>query len=149
MPMKAKWPGIDLPPDSICQLLEEEIMKAEDYEWIGELARGAPVHLHRLLHADDLPGLGRYRRGWKGYTVDASRLLWNFANWRYDFEQMKKRGTTVLYGFLPEAAFDTFSLARGLPEFSRDLKKRPEEIATPADDLTEGYLFVVPAGVRG
>ena len=38
MPMKAKWPGIDLPPDSICQLLEEEIMKAEDYEWISGLA---------------------------------------------------------------------------------------------------------------
>ena len=42
MPMKAKWPGIDLPPDSICQLLEEEIMKVEDYEWIGELARKYP-----------------------------------------------------------------------------------------------------------
>ncbi|MDY6796868.1 MAG: hypothetical protein SWK76_16535 [Actinomycetota bacterium] len=33
MSMKARWPGID-PPDSICQLLEDEVMLKEDYDWI-------------------------------------------------------------------------------------------------------------------
>ncbi len=143
MPMKAKWPGIDLPPDSICQLLEEEIMKVEDYEWIGELARKIP----KLTY---IPFFMRMiSRAWedvgedvRGYVSMLSSMVWNFANWYYDFEQMKKRGTTTLYSFLPEAAFDTFSLARGFLDFARDLKKRPQEIAKAADDLTEGYLFV-------
>ncbi|RJP35152.1 MAG: hypothetical protein C4536_01290 [Actinobacteria bacterium] len=143
MPMKAKWPGIDLPPDSICQLLEEEIMKAEDYRWISELAQRIP----KLTY---IPFFMRMiSRAWddigedpRGYAFILSRLVAHLANWRYEFELMKKRGVTTLYGFLPEAAFDTFSLARGFLEFARDLKKRPEEIAAAADDLTEGYLFI-------
>ncbi|MBN2026653.1 MAG: hypothetical protein JW854_07850 [Actinobacteria bacterium] len=143
MPMKARWPGIDLPPDSICQLLEEEIMKVEDYEWISGLAARYP----RLTY---IPFFMRMiSRAWddvgedlKGYAFILSGLLAHLANWRYEFELMKRRGVTVLYGFLPEAAFDTFSLARGFLDFARDLKKRPQEIARAADDLGEGYLLI-------
>ena len=143
MPMKARWPGIDLPPDSICQLLEEEIMKVEDYAWISELAvrfpkfTYIPFFMRMISRAWDNVGedLG-------GYTYILSGLLRHLANWRYEFELMKRRGVTVLYGFLPEAAFDTFSLARGFLDFARDLRKRPLEIARAADDLTEGYLFI-------
>jgi hypothetical protein len=143
MPMRAKWPGIDLPPDSICQLLEEEIMKPEDYGWIGELAAKYPKYTY-------IPFFMRMiSRAWenvgddlRGYAFIISSLMLTLANWRYEFELFKRRGVTVLYGFLPEAAFDTFSLARGLLEFSRDLRKRPQEIAKAADDLTEGYLRI-------
>ena len=142
MPMKARWPGIDLPPDSICQLLEEEIMRPEDYEWINALARRYP----RLTY---IPFFMRMiSRAWDhigedagGYAKMLTAMIRHYANWRYDFEQMKRRGTTVLYSFLPEAAFDAFSLARGFMAFTRDLRKRPEEIARAAEDLTEGYFF--------
>ena len=142
MPMKARWPGIDLPPDSICQLLEEEIMKADDYQWVGELARKyhwftyIPFFMRMISRVFE--DIGEDPRG---YFLILSYVLWYIANWRYDLERMRKRGTIGLYGFLPEAAFDTFSLARGVTEFSRDLKKRPQEIAKAAEDLTEGYLF--------
>jgi len=142
MPMKAKWPGIDLPRDSICQLLEEEIMRAEDYQWIGELARKypkltyIPFFMRMISRAWDNVGEGA-----RAYAYMLPRLAIALANCRYEYELMKRRGVTPLYGFLPEAAFDTFSLARGLLEFARDLKKRPEEIAAAADDLTAGYLF--------
>ena len=143
MPMKARWPGIDLPPDSICQLLEEEIMKAGDYEWISGLAARypklayIPFFMRMISRAWD--GIGEDTRG---YARILSGLLAHLANWRYEFELMRRRGVTVLYGFLPEAAFDTFSLARGFLEFARDMKKRPEEISKAAEDLTEGYLFI-------
>lgn len=143
MPMKARWPGIDLPPDSICQLLEEEIMKVEDYEWISELAAKypkftyIPFFMRMIARAWDDVGEGP-----RGYAFILSHLAMQLANWRYEFERMKKRGVTVLYGFLPEAAFDAFSLARGFLEFARDLRKRPREIARAAEDLTEGYLFI-------
>ncbi|MDI6830699.1 MAG: uroporphyrinogen decarboxylase family protein [Actinomycetota bacterium] len=143
MPMKAKWPGIDLPTDSICQLLEEEIMKEEDYRWIIELARRFPRYTY-------IPFFMRMiSRAWehvgedlRGYAYILSAFMLNIANWRYEFELMKRRGTTVLYSFLPEAAFDTFSLARGFLGFSRDLRRRPQEIAAAADALTEGYFLV-------
>ncbi len=142
MPMKARWPGIDLPPDSICQLLEEEVMLPEDYEWISGLARRIswftyiPFFVRMISRAFE--DIGEDARG---YLLIASYLLWYTASWRYDVERMKRRGTTALYGMYPEAAFDAFSLARGLTEFSRDLKKRPDEIARAAGDLTDGYLF--------
>jgi hypothetical protein len=43
MPMKARWPGIDLEEDSLCQLVEGELMKEEDYERViawGRARRG-------------------------------------------------------------------------------------------------------------
>ena len=143
MPMKAKWPGIDLPPDSICQLLEEEIMRAEDYRWIGELAGKIPkltyipFFMRMISRAWDNVG-----EGWRAYAYMLPRLVMHLANWRYEFGLWKKRGVSVLYGFLPEAAYDTFSLARGFLNFARDMRKRPEEIARAAGDLTEGYLFI-------
>lgn len=144
MPMKAKWPGIDLPPDSICQLLEEEIMKAEDYAWtvrIGEewphLAY-FPFILKMISRSWDHIG-----DGWRSYAYILPRLVPQLAEWRLEFEAMKKRGATVLYGFLPEAAFDSFSLARGLIPFVKDCRDRPDEVAAAADALTESYYFII------
>jgi uroporphyrinogen decarboxylase len=59
-----------------------------------------------------------------------------------EFEAMKKRGVTTLYGCMSEAAFDSFSLARGLIPFVRDCRARPDEVAAAADALTESYYFV-------
>jgi uroporphyrinogen-III decarboxylase len=143
MPMKAKWPGIDLPPDSICQLLEEEVMVAEDYRWVCEMAERMPrlsyfQFFMRMISRswDDI------EPGWKGYAHILPRLVVQLANWRRDFEAWKRKGAKVLYGFLPEAPFDSFSLARGFVAFARDLRKRPREIAEAADALTDGYVFV-------
>ena len=142
MPMKAKWPGIDLPDDSICQLLEEEVMKAEDYPWVIELGeKWSFMSYYRFFirmisrawdHVDD---------GWKAWAFICPRLLAYIAGTRIDYESFKRRGATVLYGFLPEAAFDSFSLARGLMPFVRDCRERPGEVARAADALTDGYYF--------
>jgi hypothetical protein len=152
MPMKARWPGIDLPPDSICQLLEEEIMRVEDYQWIGELAAKIPkltyipFFLRMISRAWD-----NVEEGWKSYAYILPRLLVVLANWRYDFWLWNKRGVSILYGFPPEAAYDTFSLARGFLNIARDMRNRPQEIAKAADDLTEGYIFIsrLIAGLMG
>jgi len=143
MPMKARWPGIDLPPDSICQLLEEEVMKAEDYRWVCEMAERTPrlsylpFYMRMISRAWDHIG-----PGWKGYVHILPRLVVQLANWRRDFEAWNRKGVAVLHGFLPEAAFDTFSLARGFVEFSKDLRKRPAEIAEAAEAMTDSYVFI-------
>jgi hypothetical protein len=143
MPMKAKWPGLDLPPDSICQLLEEEVMKPGDYAWVCEAAARFPRLAYFAFFVEMISrvweGAGE---GWRAYAFTLPRIARHLAGWRYEFELMKRRGAAVLYGFLPEAAFDSFSLARGLMPFVRDLRERPEEIARAAAALTDSYVFV-------
>lgn len=142
MPMKAKWPGRELSENNIHQLLEDEIILAEDYRWIGELNRKAPWFTYIPFYVkiigrawDDIG------EGWRTYSFIMPKLVKQLAVWRYEFEMMKRKGVTTLYGFLPEAAFDTFSLGRGLTNFVRDLKERPEEVRKAAEDLTDGYVF--------
>lgn len=143
MPMKARWPGIDLPADSICQLLEEEIMKAEDYAWTSDVAGSwpslayFPFFLKMIARSWD-----HVDEGWRSWAYVLPRLLVHLAGWRREFDAFRKRGVAVLYGFLPEAAFDSFSLARGLLPFVRDCRDRPGEVARAADDLTESYYFI-------
>ena len=142
MPMKAKWPGRELPVNSIHQLLEEEVIKVEDYEWIASLNKRIPrltyipFYLKIIGRAWDDIG-----EGWRTYSHMLPRLVRQLTTWRYEFEMMKRKGVTTLYGFLPEAAFDTFSLGRGLTNFVRDLRDRPEAVRLAAEELTEGYAF--------
>ena len=142
MPMKARWPGIDLDPGSICQLVEGELMKEDDYEKVIGWGRD---HRHlayfaffveMIARAWDLPS------GRRAYAHVVPRLAMHLAGWRREFSSWNRRGVTTLYGFLPEAAFDSFSLARGLPAFVRDCMRHPEVVAEAADALTDSYCFV-------
>ena len=142
MPMIAKWPGLGLDDDSILQLEETELMKAEDYAWI--ITSGAR-HRHlayfqffveMITRAWDLEG------GWRAYARVLPQLVAHLAGWRVEFASWRRRGVTTLYGFLPEAAFDSFSLARSLVPFVHDCRERPEEVAAAADALTDSYYFV-------
>jgi hypothetical protein len=143
MPMKARWPGIDLPPDSICQLLETEVMKAEDYAWVSEMAGKwgrlsyVGFFLRMIARAWD-----HIDEGFGAFTYAVPRMVHHLAGWRLEFDSWRRRGVTTLYGFLPEVAFDSFSLARGLMPFVKDCRVRPEEVARAAEDLTEGYYFI-------
>ena len=52
------------------------------------------------------------------------------------------------YGIPLETAFDSFSMARGLVGFAKDIRKHPKEIAEAADSLVEGYLFFREGSVQ-
>ena len=143
MPMKARWPGIDLPPDSICQLLEEAIMESEDYRWTIEVGDRFSYLSYFIYYQRMISRAWEHiETGWRGYAQILPRLAMHQNGWRLEFERWKRRGVTVLYGFSPEAQFDAFSLARGFVEFSKDLKYRPDEIKKAADALTDGYVGI-------
>jgi len=143
MPMKARWPGIDLPPDSQFQLLEEEIMLPEDYRWTCEMAKRLPQLSYTRFFMKMISRIwDNIEPGWMGYAQMLPRAVLHLAGWRREFDAWKRKGVAVLHGFLPEAPFDTFSLARGFVEFAKDLRRRPGEIAEAAEALTEGYVFI-------
>jgi hypothetical protein len=142
MPMVARWPGIHLEPDSMAQLVETELMKEEDYAWVTAAGREHPHLAYFAFFVEMIARAWDLQAGRRAYAQVLPRLVMHLAGWRREFSSWKKRGVTTLYGFLPEAAFDSFSLARSLVPFVRDCVQHPDEVADAADALTDSYYFV-------
>ncbi len=148
-PMKVLEPGIGLPRDAIHQYLEEEIMPFEDYQWIMKMAKQIPDLSFLRLVMRWLPKIwGHVQPGIRGYAYMMPRLLDHLITWRRDFMRWSKEGVIPLAGAGVEAAFDSFSMARGLVNFSRDLKKHPDLIAGAADAMTAGNLYLITSAAR-
>jgi uroporphyrinogen-III decarboxylase len=79
--------------------------------------------------------------GWRKYANIIPRIVIQLAMWKREFKKWNKRGATILYCTGVEGPFDTFSMARGILNFARDLRKDPEIIARASDGLAESYLF--------
>jgi hypothetical protein len=141
LPMKVKYPGVDLPPDGVCQFIEEELITAHEYEKLA--GRGARFGMLRYFdfmltlacRIRDEPNASPMLK--MRIVADLLRHLWS---WRRDLGNWKKRGVAILHGVLMEAPFDTLSMARGLLGFSYDLMERPEQLRAAALALSEGYV---------
>jgi hypothetical protein len=149
IPMKVREPGFELPPDSVRQYLEEEIMREEDFAWLigrGEKnPRLAYLHMFNRL----IPRIWEHvGPGWRCAAFMLPRMIRNAVLYTREFKQWRDRGVTLLYSVGVEAPFDTFSLARGLMYFVRDLRDRPGEIAAAAEALTAAYAFRIKALCR-
>lgn len=142
MPMVAKWPGLDLGPDGVMQLVETELMRADDYPWVITAGEDHRHLAYFIFFVEMIARAWGLPRGWRAWAQVLPRLVAHLGSWRAEFAGWRRRGVTTLYGFLPEAAFDSFSLARSLVPFVRDCHDRPEEVASAADALTDSYYFV-------
>lgn len=148
IPMRVLEPGIDLPADVPRQFLEEEVMKLEEYDWLINLGHQRPDSLgnltyfrwfiERLLPSiwSHLPG------GWRAYPIILPRLIRFLNILKGEFARWAEKGVTAFYPIPLEAAFDNFSLARGLIPFSKDLNRIPEKISAAAEALTDSYVFM-------
>ena len=88
-------------------------------------------------------------RGWKIVPFIFSRFAAQLACYWWEARDWIDRGVTLLWSFGPlEMPFDTFSLARGLLPFTRDVYQNPEEIKEAADAMVEGCLFILKSAVR-
>jgi uroporphyrinogen-III decarboxylase len=81
------------------------------------------------------------------------RLLQQIPAWREEFSKWRERGVAIQHGLCAEAPFDTFSMSRGLVDFSYDLMDDPEPIAEAASTLSDGFVrlsdfFTKRTGVR-
>lgn len=97
MPMKALWPGRELPDDNILQLLEEEVMNPADYAWLIDLGRRWP----RLSYFGFLMELisriwENVGEGWRAYAFILPRIIVHSTGWQLEFASQKKRGATIL-----------------------------------------------------
>jgi len=154
LPMKIKYPGIDLPPDNICQAVEEAIMKADEY---GKLANSAtPTALLKYINFLLTLACRVQREPQKGLIAKLRilrKLLLQIPAWKTEFAKWQERGVAIQHGLCAEAPFDTFSMSRGVIDFSYDLMDDPEPIAEAASALADGYvglcdLFTKRIGIR-
>jgi Uroporphyrinogen decarboxylase (URO-D) len=144
IPMRVKDPGFELPPDSIRQFLEEEVMRDEDFAWIVQAGKSTPSLAYLRLFMKWIPRIWDHiGEGWRAYAYMMPRLYYNFLWWMWEFPRWKRRGAPMGYAFPIEMPFDDFSMARGLVGFAKDIRNHPKEIAEAADSLVEGYLFFV------
>ncbi len=143
MPMKARWPGMNLPDDCIHQLLEEEVLAPEDYGWVTSISRQTPNWSYIRLSKRVASRIWQQvEEGWRGYVYLLPRFLHHLATWAKEFEMWKRKGLAILYSLIIEAPFDYFSLARGLVPFIKDVRSRSEEIVTATDALIDGYVRI-------
>jgi len=145
IPMKSREPGFELPVDVVRQFLETEIMKEEDYEWIVETSKTfRKLSYLRFFVEKLMPAIWEHIPfGWRAYKATLPMLMKNVAIMRKEFVHWKNKGVTPFFAIPFEAAFDDFSLARGLINFSRDLIKTPERIAAAAEALTDSYAYLI------
>jgi hypothetical protein len=140
-PMKVKYPGIELPPDNIPQVIEEAIMTADDYDRFSR-KRFLPPSLKYLNFMLTLMGRARGKQA-PGF-FEKRRILTEIREqgpvWREQFRQWEARGLAVLHSLCWESPFDTFSMARGMVDFSYDLMEIPEVIRDAALTFAEGFV---------
>jgi len=131
--MKVKYPGVELPPDNICQFDEQEFMKPADYDWI--LDYDGPefmFHIRYTTHvlARFMPELAK--EGIREQSSVFAAIVRNMLAWRRHFKWWRKRGVAILLSTIAEAPFDQFSMTRSLQPFSLDLIDRPDKVKAAA-----------------
>jgi len=154
LPMKIKYPGIDLPPDNICQVIEEAIMGREEYATLSE--NHIPTAFLKYLNFMLTLACRVQREPQKGLMAKLrilSQLLKQIGAWREEFADWRGRGVAIQHGLCAEAPFDTFSMSRGVIDFSYDLMEKPDELRDAAMILSDGYVrvcdyFTQRTGVR-
>jgi hypothetical protein len=149
LPMTVKYPGVHLPPDQVCQFIEEELITANEYQKLTDHGIRSPtlryfnfmLDLACRIQNESKANLAVKLR----ISMDLLRHLWH---WRNELAKWRNRGVAVLHGVLAEVPFDTLSMSRGLLDFSYDLMERPQEVRAAALALSEGYVKLTDYAAR-
>ena len=140
--MKVKLPGRELGPDEPFQFVEEEIMRASDYDVI--LEKGWNAWNTEFMKAIQSPPW----HGWLG----SLKVLWGFIkagmNTGRNIKYWKKQGMPVMFHTGIAPPFDIFSLSRSLRPFCRDLFDIPEKVKKAVDVGTEAMIKLGIANAR-
>jgi len=127
--MKMKIPGIDLPDDYMFQLLEEEVMKPEDYDKMYEMGPEKfyyEDYLWRIASfgQDQLPGL-------------LEAMLSNWGPWKKELDRRGVEPFVMANSFHP---FFKLSVMRSMVPFTKDLYYNPEPVERALKQLTSDLI---------
>ena len=125
IPMKMRIPGKDLPEDYIYQLMEEPVLKPEDYSKICEMGIDKFYYDDYIWRITDLKPLDISR------AIDELQSTWK----RFRIE-LKKKGVKALFVASELHPFFRLSLMRSMVSFTQDLYYNPEPVEKTLKRLT-------------
>jgi len=124
-PMKMQIPGRDLPDDYMFQLVEEEIMKPEDYDKMWEMGPD------RFYYEDYLWRINNFE------PDDLPKLLQEMLmNWGPFKEECEKRGIEPFVTANEFHPFFKLSVMRSMVPFTQDLYYNPEPVERALKQMT-------------
>jgi hypothetical protein len=124
-PMKMRIPGKNLPDDEMFQLVEEEILKPEDYDKICEMGLDDFYYADYLWRITDLK------------PEDLPREIEALTASQIDFAmECAKRGIQSLFLGYALHPFFTLSLMRSMVSFTQDLYYNPKPVEKTLKRLT-------------
>ena len=128
-PMRMKIPGVDLPNDYMYQLVEEEVMKPEDYDRICEMG------FESFYYEDFLWRITNLKPEELSSTMDD--LVIGFGNF---LEEVAKRETKPFFMGYALHPFFMLSLMRSMVPFTQDLYYNPEPVERALKKMTVEIL---------
>jgi hypothetical protein len=133
------FPGIDLPDDYTVQVLEEEVLKPEDYAKIAEIGWGRFMKEDYIFRLMDMTPEG-FAKG----LADMAPLFFQAI------EMWRKRGVVTLYPLNPFILhpFFRFSLGRSMVKFTEDLYCRPEMVEKALKTMTREFIQTTVNGCK-
>ena len=124
-PMKIRVPGKDLPDDYIFQVVEEEILKPEEYDKIWEAGFGKFYYHDYLWRISDLKPAALPK------VIEDVR-----ASWSQFGMECSKRGIQLFYQAAEYHPFFRLSLMRSMVPFTQDLYYNPEPVERALRSMT-------------
>jgi hypothetical protein len=142
MPIKQKLPGKELPPDSIIQYHEQELMTPGEYDIV--ITKGWHYYEQEYLFPRAHPEFS----GPSG----AIKLQEKMAEANRITQKARKlfaaQGTSFFEGVIAMPPFETLSMARSFGPFLLDLMRRPDKVIAAMDVMIAETLDTVSSQLK-
>jgi hypothetical protein len=128
-PMKTRIPGRDLPDDYMFQLVEEEVMKPEDYDKMYEMGP------EEFYYEDYLWRIADFPREQLPRLVE--EMLLNWSPWKAELDKRGVEPFVMANSFHP---FFKLSVMRSMVPFTKDLYYNPEPVERALKQMTSDLI---------
>ena len=142
MPMKQKLPGKELPPDSIIQYHEQELMTPDGYDII--IDKGWHYYEQQFLFARAHPEFSgpSGAKTLREKTAEANRVTAKAQ------KLYSEKGVSFFDGAMAMPPFEILSMARSFGPFLLDLIRRPDKVIAAMDVMMAETLSGVSAQLK-
>jgi hypothetical protein len=127
--MKMKIPGVDLPDDYMFQLLEEEVMKPEDYDKMYDMGP------EKFYYEDYLWRIASFTQEELPKLLEA--MLLNWGSWKEELDRRRVGPFVMANSFHP---FFKLSVMRSMVPFTKDLYYNPEPVERALKQMTADLI---------
>jgi uroporphyrinogen-III decarboxylase len=142
MPMKQKFPGRELPPDSIVQYHEQEIMKADEYDIV--ISKGWDYYDREYIRPRTHPEFTgpEGEKYLKNKQQEAGRTS------EKALPMFSEKSIVFTSGVMAMPPFENLSMARSFSAFLLDLYRRPDKVTAAMEVMMAESAAAVTSQIK-